>query len=89
MIRADGRPRPVTPYERLMQKAMRLASQVKCPQLKRMWFYPKDKLTTGWSLADLNERVQAADALGWDTVLVSDSNGLNVMYRKRPESELL
>lgn len=79
----------VTPYERLMERAMRLASQVTCPRLKRMWFYPKDKLGTGWSLTDLSERVQAADTLGWDVLLVSDSNGLNVMYRKRPESDLL
>jgi hypothetical protein len=56
---------------------------VKHPQRKVMWRYPKDKLSTQWSLADLYERVAAANQLDYDVRLTANDDGLLVEYIKR------
>ena len=45
-----------------------------------MWHYPKDKLSEGWTLTDVYERVAAAEQLGYDVVLKAPKKGLEVEY---------
>lgn len=75
--------KPSNPYEKLKNDFLRVISKIKFPETRQMWFYPKSKLSEGWKLQDLNERVQAADQLDWDCVLQSTDAGLAVVYRKR------
>lgn len=82
----SAKPRPVTPYERLLKAFKEYVSEVQYPRTRFMWRYPKNKLGEGYRLDDLAERVQAAEQLGYDVFLKMDSEGLAVMYRKqRPE----
>lgn len=78
----------VSPYTRLMQQVHRFASDVKHPRTRCMWVYPKAKLSESWSLADLAQRVQAADQLGYDVRLRHAEDGLRVEYVKRPNIPL-
>jgi hypothetical protein len=77
--------KPVTPYDRLIRAVRRYVSSVLYPKKKTMWVYPKDKLSQGWSLSDLYERVAAADQLGYDVRLRIGETGLVVEYVERPK----
>lgn len=48
-----------------------------------MRLYPKDRLSEGWPLADLAERVRAADQLGYNVELRWSDEGLQVRYVKK------
>lgn len=72
------------PYNRLLRIARQFAFDTKYRHRKAMWSYPKDKLTTGWRLDDLAERVQAADQLGYDVQLKVVEGSLHAEYVKRP-----
>lgn len=76
---------PRNPYQDLIRQVNKWLVSVFHPFERRMWFYPTAKLTEGWSLALLNERVIAADQLGYDVVLKHTSEGLEVWYRKRTD----
>lgn len=78
--------KPVTPYQRLLEEAQQFASDVENPHTRLMWVYPKDKLSTGWNLADLAERVAAANQLGYDVKLVNHEGALQVFYVKKMPS---
>lgn len=73
-----------TPYARLLHAVREYSSGVEHPNRRTMWLYPKGKLNDGWSLLDLNERVAAADQLGFDVQVRSLQEGLQVQYVKRP-----
>lgn len=79
----SAKQKPITPYERLKAAFLKYVSSVEYPHTKLMWSYPKAKLSDGWSLIDLAERVSAAEQLGYDVVLRSDDGGLKVLYRKK------
>ncbi len=72
-----------TPYQMLMEDAREFASKVKYRHEKPMWRYPKENLNAGWHLADIAERVSAADQLGYDVILKNTADGLCVYYRKK------
>lgn len=75
----------VTPYQRLRTAALKFLSRVKFPRKTMMWVYPKERISTGWNLSDLAERVQAAEQLGHDVKLVwNKDHGLEVYYVERP-----
>lgn len=74
---------PRNPYQDLVNQVNKWLVSVFHPKERRMWFWPAAKLTEGWSLATLNERVIAADQLGFDVVLKPAEHGLEVWYRKR------
>lgn len=76
--------KPKTPYQRLVEDVRRWTLKIRSPWRKAMWVYPKNRLSEGWRLTDLDERVRAADQLGYDVVLVGTEAGLEVQYRKRP-----
>lgn len=50
-----------------------------------MWFYPTKQLHQAWTMEKLDQRVQAADELGFDVVLRHSEDGLEVWYRKRAD----
>lgn len=75
--------KPITPYARLLERARQLAFDAKNPRRRLMWTYPKGRLSEGWQLSDLQERVGAADQLGYDVVLRKADDGLRVEYVKR------
>lgn len=71
------------PYTVLMNRAKQFAFDIQYRHKKTMWLYPKARLSEGWPLTDLAERVQAAHQLDYDVQLeVSDGN-LVVQYIKR------
>ncbi len=74
-----------TPYSRLLTAARQFDLRVRNPKRIGMFFYPAAKLSEGWSLVDLNERVKAAEQLGFDVRLVAKEDGLHVQYVKRPD----
>ena len=76
----------MNPYTRLQGEAREWAVSVVHPERRVMWRYPKDKLALSWPLDELQQRVVAANQLGWDVVLVADDGGLLVQYRKRHDS---
>lgn len=77
------KPVRVTPYQRLLRRVQNFAVEVKYAHKRIMWVYPKNRMQERWCLADLNERVAAADQLGYDCVLIANNGDLVVQYRKR------
>lgn len=75
-----------TPYARLLRAVREYISRVEHPRRTTMWLYPKKNLGGGWNLSDLNERVAAADQLGFDVQLRSIPEGIQVQFVKRAES---
>lgn len=77
----------INPYDRLKQEAKKWALKVAYPLRKTMWRYPKADLLRdgGWHLADLWERVAAAEQLGWRVELTASDEGLVVTYVKKHE----
>lgn len=73
----------ITPYQRLLESAREFAAAVEHPHTKLMWTYPKDKLNAGWGLANLTERVAAAEQIGYDVKLVNQNGALQVLYVKK------
>lgn len=80
------KPKPINPYERLKREFREYASAIEYPHTKVMWRYPKERLHEGWTLANLAERVAAAEQIGYDVILQSDDEGLRVIYRKKRPS---
>ena len=77
------------PYNRLKRVAREALEKQIHRRRKVMWRYPKGRLSEGWNLATLAERVQAADQLGWDVQLRVTDGELVVEYVKRaPTNEL-
>jgi len=68
------------PYNYLKAQFVEFVNSVTYRRRVRMWTYPKAKLSQGWSLVDLNERVASADQLGFDVQLRSTDDGLVVEY---------
>lgn len=77
----------INPYTRLQRIAMEWASSVLYPHTQTMWTYPKERLDGLWRLTNLNERVEAAEQLGYRVIIESNEQGLVVKYEKKP-SEL-
>ena len=71
------------PYNRLLEVFKDYARKVEYRRKKLMWRYPVDKLDTGWSLVKLNERVLAAQQIGYEVILAADEQGLFVYYQKK------
>lgn len=80
--------KPKNPYTELLKEIRSYVQKVTHPVKRLMWRYQKEKLSEGWKLDDLSERVRAADQLGYDCVLrYSDragESGLEVYYVQRP-----
>jgi hypothetical protein len=85
----SAKPKPINPYARLLSEFRQFLSNVRYPERKRLWVYPKAKLREGFRLDGLAERIAAADLLGYDTILTSTDEGLVVTFRKRPNESLL
>jgi hypothetical protein len=74
------------PYTALKAEFTKYVNAVEFPKRKAMWTYPKARLGEAWNLAELWERVAAAEQLGYDVVLTATAEGLVVTYRqKRPD----
>lgn len=73
----------ISPYVRLMGAFREYVTAVELRHQRSMWVYPKEKLDDGWRLTGLNERVAAASQLGYDVILRSTDEGLQVLYIKQ------
>ena len=73
------------PYQMLLDKISDFCQNIKYRHQKLMFIYPIDKLANTWTMNQLYERVVAADQLGYDVVLKSTNNGLEVHYIKQIE----
>jgi hypothetical protein len=73
----------VNPYSRLLAEIKKWAFEARHRHTVTMWYYPKDKLETGWTLKDLYERTAAAEQVGYDVVLRAAPTGLTVHYVKQ------
>lgn len=70
------------PYVVLLEEIREHCRKIKYRHTKQMRHYPKARLSEGWSLLNLYERVAAAKQLGYDVVLKADDTGLVVNYVK-------
>jgi hypothetical protein len=69
---------------RTLKKDMNnFCAKIRHPRTITMWTWPKQKLTEGWRLDNLSERVFAAEQLGFDVVLENNDVGLRVIYKKK------
>ena len=86
-----SKPKPETPYARLLRECRQWAFRVKYPKHRTMFVFPKAKLREGWSLDDVAHRVEAANTLGWSVEIVVAENGdLVVRYVKNaPDAPLV
>ncbi len=73
------------PYTRLKRACLKWAQSVYSPEKKLLWLYKKSDFDKQVNLYFLYERVGAADDLGYDVRLESRSDGLQVVYVKRPD----
>lgn len=73
----------INPYQRLKNVFRETWNKVQYAHKVQMWNYPKNRLSEGWNLTDLYERVGAATQLGYDVILEHNSTGLTVFYRKK------
>jgi hypothetical protein len=80
--------KPITPYARLKKSLTEWATNVVYPHRQTMWIYPTDKLQDKWSLVYLNQRVLAAQQIGYEVRLVATDEGLRVDYVKARPSDL-
>lgn len=76
-----------SPYVRLIRIVKDWLVSVESPHQKLMWRYPKARLSEGWTLTDLNERVQAGRQLNYRVELRSEDEGLAVYYVKLPKDK--
>ena len=79
----------INPYQRLLEEIKDFCLRVKYP--KRIdigWFYPKKSLADGdgFPLQNLYYHVQAAEKLGYDSVLRINDQGLTIVFvEKKPD----
>ncbi len=74
------------PYTTLKNEFSEWVSRAINRRRTLMWTYPKERLSEGWRLTDLSERVAAAHQLGYEVHLKSSDTGLHVEYvPKLPE----
>ena len=78
---------PINPYTLLKNRAHNFEKQVVNPVTKVATWFAKKDLDAGWNLKFIYHRVEAADALGFDSKLIATDRGLEVIYVKRPERE--
>jgi hypothetical protein len=81
-----GKPRPITPYERLLKTASSYATKVIC-RTRVDWgrYFPQDRLAS-YGLVGLHQAVTTAERLGYDTVLLAKDDGLYAVHiKKLPE----
>lgn len=72
----------MTSYRKLLNKIKDFCRKLRFPHEVQMWVYPKKRLRENWNISDLNERVAAARQLGYEVLLRSTDEGLEVWYRK-------
>ena len=78
------RPKPQTPYQRLIRAVRKYVSETKNPKQIPMWKYSRKNLRDLWKLDALYERTYAAQQLGYDVILKTDEEWFYVYYQKRP-----
>ena len=79
--------KPINHYTVLLARAHNFEQQVANPVTKVATWFAKKDLDAGWNLKFIYHRVEAADALGFDSKLIATDRGLEVIYVKRPERE--
>jgi len=52
-------------------------------ETRPLWRYDKEKLKNNWNLDDLWERTMAAQALGYNTIIRADDQGIHIDYAKK------
>ena len=73
----------VNPYDALKKRFNEYVNAVEYRMRKKMFIYPKHKLTEGYLLDTLYERVAAAEQLGFDVLLKATDEGLVAQYIKK------
>jgi hypothetical protein len=71
-----------TPYDNLLEEAREFGRAIQFRHTQKCWTYPKDKIDSGWGLADLMQHVSAAKKLGYETHLYATDAGLEVVFVK-------
>ena len=75
----------LNPYQHLLIAIKKWCHEVKYPEQKELWYYPKSQINTinESDIYRLNERVIAAGQLGYEVYVFSDDVGLHYKYRKK------
>ena len=83
--------KPITPYQRLHEKFELFVFNVKYPRKVLVWRYDQKLINSHsvWAMSELQQRVIAANHLGYDVMLESNEYGLDVFYRKRPNLPMI
>ena len=83
--------KPINPYQRLHEQFEQFIGRVKYPHKTLVWRYDQKLIDSHnvWAMSKLQQRVIAANQLGYDVVLESSDYGLDVFYRKRPVLPLI
>ena len=76
----------ISPYTRLQRIAQKWAVSVLHPQRRQMFLFPTEKLGHLLSLDKINQRVLAAQKLGYRVEVVSGDQGLDFQYVKQPDA---
>ena len=71
------------PYQYLLEQINEFCDNLKYRHQVTMWKYPKNRLSEGWPLLELYERVKAAEQLGYDVQLIAQDDGLLIQYVKQ------
>lgn len=84
-----AKPKPVTPYNRLLKAASNYANAVITRKRVawRLW-YPKESIEKriAFTMDDLYEAALTADSLGYETLLIAKGDGMRVVHiSKLPE----
>ncbi len=81
----------IMPYQRLLDRFYAFIQAVKYPHKVELWYYPHDEIDAKkvWHMQFLQQRVMAADQLGYDVILESRDTGLHVFYRKRVDIPII
>ena len=71
------------PYQYLLEQIKEFCDNLKYRHQITMWKYPKNRLSEGWPLLKLYERVKAAEQLGYDMQVIAQDDGLLIQYVKQ------
>lgn len=76
--------KPKTPYQWLLERFEKLETQIRYPDERFMFRFPKDTIrTTGYRLDGVWERTKAAQQLGYEVVVKAEDDDLRIHYRKK------
>ena len=73
----------LNPYSRLLNEIKKWCYEIRYPKEIELWYYGKEGIKANGDIFILNERVIAAQQLGYEVYIVSDGEFLRYKYRRK------